>query len=87
MGIEEKTQGNSLPDLVKRISEEAEPIYRIYRTLNNPKISLTNLYEKAIYLYALKETDYSLEKASKILGVGKTTVWRKMKKYSLKKDF
>jgi PAS domain S-box-containing protein len=39
--------------------------------------------EKELILNAIKQTNYHLNKASRVLGIGRATLWRKMKKYGI----
>lgn len=40
--------------------------------------------EKELILNAIKQTNYHLGKAARVLGIGRATLWRKMKKYGIK---
>lgn len=40
--------------------------------------------EKELILNAIKQTNYHLNKAARVLGIGRATLWRKMKKYDIK---
>lgn len=40
--------------------------------------------EKELILNAIKQTNYHLNKAAAVLGIGRATLWRKMKKYGIK---
>lgn len=40
--------------------------------------------EKELILGAIKQTNYHLNKAARVLGIGRATLWRKMKKYGIK---
>lgn len=40
--------------------------------------------EKELILNAIKQTNYHLAKAARVLGIGRATLWRKMKKYGIK---
>ena len=42
------------------------------------------IMEKELILSAMKQTNYHLNKAARVLGIGRATLWRKMKKYGIK---
>jgi PAS domain S-box-containing protein len=41
------------------------------------------IMEKELILSAIKQTNYHLNKAARVLGIGRATLWRKMKKYGI----
>jgi PAS domain S-box-containing protein len=41
------------------------------------------MMEKELILSAIKQTNYHLNKAACVLGIGRATLWRKMKKYGI----
>jgi PAS domain S-box-containing protein len=41
------------------------------------------IMEKELILSAIKQTNYHLNKAARVLGMGRATLWRKMKKYGI----
>ncbi|MCA9474047.1 MAG: sigma 54-interacting transcriptional regulator [Nitrospirales bacterium] len=56
--------------------------YRILHTKGRGSESLKNIEREAIY-HVLSQTGWKYAEASKKLGIGRSTLWRKMKSYSI----
>lgn len=48
------------------------------------KSSTLEIVEKAVIESTIKQVNYRLNRAAKILGIGRSTLWRKLKKYGIK---
>lgn len=62
--------------------QNIQDIEEISENVNNIKEA-----ERISICNALKETKGNREKASKLLGISKSTLWRKMKEYNISEKF
>jgi glutamyl-tRNA reductase len=69
------TKADLPPSIVKRKSSNNDLVYSTNLTLKE--------LEKKHIAATLKEHDWNYELVTKILGIGRTTLWRKMKEYDL----
>ncbi len=54
-----------------------------FKTIRNPKKSTRQLSEKDKILLALDKSDHKRVRASELLGISRSSLWRKMKNYGL----
>jgi len=47
------------------------------------KIGSLSKVEKELIINALRDTGYNKKEVARILGISRTTLWRKMKKYGI----
>ena len=62
------------------------PLHILYRVGTREKKSVIlplDEVERRAIVYALKVTDNNIPDAARALGIGRTTLYRKMKKYNL----
>jgi PAS domain S-box-containing protein len=55
----------------------------ILKEISKKSGSTMEIMEKELILSAIKQTNYHLNKAARVLGIGRATLWRKMKKYGI----
>lgn len=59
-------------------------VKKILKDISKKSGSIMESMEKELILEAIKQTNYHLNKAAAVLGMGRATLWRKMKKYGIK---
>ncbi len=57
----------------------------VYLPLEEASPSLADREQQAI-VHTLKQTDWKLAEAARLLGISRTTLWRRLKRYGLHRD-